>query len=539
MAGEHDSRVTLLRAGTPSRSARPPTSWSLLPDLHEEAARRIRAVALVYGTAYFLSGVLPPLLFADGRAVFFSRPLHWLPAAVSIGAALALAWLVGSSRFSARVKILAGLAFEVIGSYGIAAAEYQNVLSPIIRRDYGQADFGLSWVSVWVLLFTMVIPTPPRVAILGAALSLSAVPVMFALGDNMAQPPMAYFVRLVLPYLVVLLVAYIGSRVIHGLRAEVSKAREMGSYRLVERLGKGGMGEVWRAQHRLLARPAAIKLIRPEVLGGEDPGTRELLLRRFEREAQATAQMCSPHTLALYDFGVADDGTFYYVMELLDGFDLARLVERFGPVPPARAVHFLRQVCASLGEAHEAGLIHRDVKPANLYVCRYGREVDFIKVLDFGLVKHDRPGRVDEGAENLSAAHMSPGGTPAFMSPEQALGESPVDARSDLYAVGCVAYWLLTGSLVFRGVTPMETVVMHVSREPEPPSQRTTRPIPPDLEGIVLSCLAKNPAERPQTADELAERLVRARIGEAWTREQAMAWWEANVSPPSAVPAPR
>ena len=539
MAGEHDSKVTLLLAGTRSRAAGRATSWTLPPDLHEEAARRIRAVALVYAAAYLLSGVLPPLLSAESRAVFFGRTLQWLVAGVSIADALALAWLVGSSRFSARVKILAGLAFQVLGSCGIAAAEYQNVLSPIIRSDYGQADFGLSWVSVWVMMFTMVVPTPPRVALLGAALSLSAVPVMFALGENMAQPPTAFFLRLVLPYLVVLLVAYVGSRVIYGLRAEVSKAREMGSYRLVERLGKGGMGEVWQARHRLLARPAAIKLIRPEVLGGEDLATRELLLRRFEREAQATAQMRSPHTMALYDFGVADDGTFYYVMELLDGLDLSALVERFGPVPPARAVHFLRQVCASLGEAHEAGLIHRDVKPANLYACRYGREVDFIKVLDFGLVKHQRPNAAGDGAEELTAAHMSPGGTPAYMSPEQALGEGQLDARTDLYAVGCVAYWLLTGTLVFKGVTAMETLVMHVSREPEPPSRRTNRPIPPDLDEIVLACLAKNPAARPQTADGLAERLGRARIGEVWTREQAMAWWQANVSPPSASPAPR
>jgi hypothetical protein len=539
MAGQDDTRVTLLRAGAISRSAGRPTTWALPQDLHEDAARRVRAVALVYAAAYFLAGVLPPLLSADSRAVFFGRTLQWLTSAVSIGGALALAWLVGSPRFSSRVKILAGLGFEVLGSCGIAAAEYQNILSPIIRRDYGQSDFGLSWVSVWVLQFTTVVPTPPRVALIAAALSLSAVPVMFALGDNVAQPPVLFFLRLVLPYLVVLLVAYVGSRVIYRLGAEVSKAREMGSYRLVERLGRGGMGEVWRAQHRLLARPAAIKLIRPEMLGGEDPGTRELLLRRFEREAQATAQMRSPHTMALYDFGVADDGTFYYVMELLDGLDLDDLVKRFGPVPPARAVHFLGQVCDSLGEAHAADLIHRDVKPANLYACRNGREVDFIKVLDFGLVKHGRPESAENRADELTAAHMSPGGTPAFMSPEQALGEGLVDARSDLYAVGCVAYWLLTGSLVFKGVTAMETLVMHVSREPDPPSQRTTRAIPPDLEDIVLACLAKDPGARPQTADELAARLARTRVEDEWTPEHAMAWWQANVTPPFAAPAPR
>jgi serine/threonine-protein kinase len=206
-------------------------------------------------------------------------------------------------------------------------------------------------------------------------------------------------------------------------------------------------------------------------------------------------------------------------------------------------VHFLRQACSSLGEAHEAGLIHRDVKPANLYACRYGRELDFIKVLDFGLVKQG-PER-DDGSDRLTAADMSPGGTPAFMAPEQALGESRVDARSDLYALGCVAYWLLTGTLVFKGTTVLETVVLHVNREPDPPSRRTTRPIPADLEAIVLACLAKDPARRPQTADELAERLAATGLGESWTPAEARAWWEAHraapgrVSPPAAAPAPR
>ena len=522
MAMDQDHRVTLLHEGAPSRTGRRSTAWTLPPDLREEAARRTRTVALLYALAYFLAGVLPLLLTEEGQVRFISRPIHWVPTTVSIGDALLLAWLLSSPRFSTRLKILAGHVFVVFGSYGIAAAEYHDILSPIVYRD-GMGDFGLSWVTVWVMLFTTVVPTPPRLTVPTAALSLTAVPVMYALGDNVALTPLGFFFRLVLPNLVVLLLAYVGSRVVYGLGTAVSEAREMGSYRLVERLGKGGMGEVWRAQHRMLARPAAIKLIRPEVLGGQDGGTRELLLRRFEREAQATAQMRSPNTMALYDFGATDDGAFYYVMELLDGFDLDELVERFGPVPPARAVHFLRQICSSLAEAHEAGLIHRDVKPANLYVCRYGREVDFIKVLDFGLVK--RGESAEDGADRLTGAQVSPGGTPAFMSPEQVLGEGEIDARSDLYALGCVAYWLLTGGLVFKGVTPMETLVMHVSREPEPPSRRTGRPIPPDLEAIVLACLAKDPGSRPQTADELSARLAGARVGEPWTREQARDWW--------------
>jgi serine/threonine-protein kinase len=547
MADAHDPRITLLRAGAAPPTSGWPGTWTLPSDLREEAARRTRAVALLYAAAYFLIGILPLLISDEGRTLFLSRTIHWLPATVSIADALALAWLVSHPRVPASVKILAGLAFEVLGSYGIAAAEYHDIQTPIMYADYGVGDFGLSWVSVWVLLFTIVVPARPRIALTAAALSLTAVPVMYAVGHNVALTPYGFFLRLVFPYMVVLLMAYVGSRVVYRLGAAVHEAREMGSYRLVQRLGKGGMGEVWRAQHRLLARPAAIKLIRPEVLGAEDQATRDLLVRRFEREAQATARLRSPHTMELYDFGVADDGTFYYVMELLDGFDLDRLVERFGPVPPARAVHFLRQICASLGEAHEIDLIHRDVKPANLYACRYGRDVDFIKVLDFGLVKHHRGADADD---TLTAANMSPGGTPAFMAPEQALGEGEVDARSDLYALGCVAYWLLTGTLVFRGATALETIVMHASREPEPPSRRTTRPIPPDLEAIVLACLAKDPAKRPQTADELAAMLSAAGVGEEWTQARAREWWARRsadgtaadvrpVSSPSATPSPR
>ncbi len=349
---------------------------------------------------------------------------------------------------------------------------------------------------------------------------------MYLLGGNTQLSPVMLFFALMFPYLIVLLMAYVGARVVYRLGKAVSEAREMGSYRLVERLGRGGMGEVWRARHRMLARPAAIKLIRPEMLGARNSAARELLIRRFEREAQATALMRSVHTMELYDFGVAEDGTFYYVMELLDGFDLDELVQRFGPVPAERAIHLLRQTCASLAEAHEAGLIHRDVKPANLYTCRYGREVDFIKVLDFGLVKQGKA--PEDGDDRLTAAEIGPGGTPAFMSPEQALGEGELDGRTDIYSLGCVAYWLLTGTLVFKGTTAMETVILHVNREPEPPSQRAPQPVPPELEALVLSCLAKDPAQRPQTADELMARLAAVPIAGEWSAARARAWWNEN-----------
>jgi serine/threonine protein kinase len=297
------------------------------------------------------------------------------------------------------------------------------------------------------------------------------------------------------------------------------QARSLGSYQLEERVGQGGMGEVWRATHRLLARQAAIKLVRPETLGG-DAATRRKALARFEREAQATASLRSAHTIELYDFGVSEAGTFYYVMELLAGCDAAVLVERFGPTPAGRAVHLLRQVCDSLGEAHAAGLVHRDVKPSNVFVCRYGRAVDFVKVLDFGLVKP----RVVTGTQLTADNVVS--GTPAFMSPEQVVGKREVDARSDLYAAGCLGYWLLTARYVFEGANPVQIMMGHLKGTPEPPSRRAELPIPEKLDEILMACLEKDPANRPQTADELAAALAGVAGIEEWTLERAERWWE-------------
>jgi len=239
------------------------------------------------------------------------------------------------------------------------------------------------------------------------------------------------------------------------------------------------MGEVWRAEHRMLARPAAIKLVKPARLGSEDADRRTRTLARFEREAQATALMRSPHTIELYDFGMTEDGTFYYVMELLDGFDLETLVKRFGPVPAERAVHLVCQVCDSLADAHEAGLIHRDIKPANIYVCRYGRRLDVVKVLDFGMVKkqHD-----SESADMRLTVQHAAYGTPAYMAPEQVLGESDIDGRTDIYAVGCVAYWLLAGRFVFPAVNAPAMMAQHRREIPEPPSIHSKLPIPEALE---------------------------------------------------------
>ncbi len=330
-----------------------------------------------------------------------------------------------------------------------------------------------------------------------------------------------------LGYGLVVLMGYVGARVVYKLGADVGRAREMGSYRLIDRIGRGGMGEVWKAEHRMLARAAAIKLIRPEALGG-DADTRQIALARFEREAQATASLRSPHTIELYDFGISDTGTFFYVMELLDGYDAQVLVKRFGPLPAERAVHLLTQVCDSLSEAHAAGLVHRDIKPSNIHVCRYGRKFDFVKVLDFGMVKlrHDVGDR--EAMAQLTVANVI-AGTPAFMAPEQVLGDAASDGRTDLYAVGCVAFWLLTGQTVFQGATVMDMLTQHARDEPPPPSQCSELPIPPALDEVILQCLAKRPEDRPQSADKLAQALQVAGDARAWTEAQGREWWEQRL----------
>jgi serine/threonine-protein kinase len=312
---------------------------------------------------------------------------------------------------------------------------------------------------------------------------------------------------------------------VYGLTVEVKRAREMGSYRLVEKLGQGGMGEVWRAEHRMLARGAAIKLIRPSALGAGGSHAHEMV-KRFEREAQATAALRSPHTIEVYDYGVADDGTFHYVMELLDGFSFQTLVERFGVLPPERAVSLLRQACHSLAEAHAAGLVHRDVKPANLFVCRLGLDVDFVKVLDFGLVKLSGPRAPGDEALTAQGAFN---GTPGFMPPEVALGTDPVDGRADIYALGCVAYWLLTGQRVFEGTNAMQMVIDHVRTPPVPPSRRGAQPIPEALEDIVMRCLQKDPGARPASAAALSRELFALDLEARWTEARGREWWQTHT----------
>jgi serine/threonine-protein kinase len=266
--------------------------------------------------------------------------------------------------------------------------------------------------------------------------------------------------------------------------------------------------------------------VRPEVLGAARDSDVRLITERFMREAQATAVLCSPHTIDLYDFGVTKEGAFYYVMELLVGRDLESLVRDFGPLPANRAIYLLRQVCHSLAEAHDRGLVHRDIKPANIYVCRMGMDYDFVKVLDFGLVKFGDRSSTRRSA--MTGDHMT-SGTPAYMAPEVILGDAETDRRADMYALGCVAYWMLTGQLVFEAETPMKMFMEHLQSTPVPPSQRTELPIPRELESVVMRCLDKDPRKRPD-ATELFQVSCECRASDPWDNDAAREWWELNLS---------
>ncbi|HKA53888.1 MAG TPA: serine/threonine-protein kinase [Candidatus Binatia bacterium] len=286
--------------------------------------------------------------------------------------------------------------------------------------------------------------------------------------------------------------AVYGSHRIESLRRAEVQARRLGQYALKQRLGGGGMGEVFLADHLLLRRPCAVKLIRPERTG--DPKN----LRRFEREVQMTATLTHPNTVQIYDYGHAADGTFYYVMEYLPGLTLEELVRRDGPLPHARAVHFLRQICGALKEAHGRGLIHRDIKPGNLMICERGGIADVAKLLDFGLVLS--PERETDGEKLTQDGTVT--GTPAYLSPEQAGGQDKVDARSDIYSLGALAYFLLTGQPPFAGRSGVKMLAAHLYEEPQRLLPR--RPdIPPDLEAVVLRCLAKDPERRFPDVDSL------------------------------------
>jgi serine/threonine-protein kinase len=309
------------------------------------------------------------------------------------------------------------------------------------------------------------------------------------------------------------------TQALYGMRKSLHKARSLGNYVIERELGQGGMGRVFMAQHALLCRPTAIKTLEAIQFDGR-PGH----LKRFEREVRLSATLTHPNTITIYDFGRSSDDTFYYAMEYLEGLDLQRLVERFGSMPPERAVYILRQVCGALAEAHARGIIHRDIKPSNIFLTNRGGLFDFVKVLDFGLAK-----QVDVDDTSTLTQDGALFGTPRYMAPEMVYGKDEVDNRADIYNVGGVAYWMVTGHAPFESESSVEVIVDHVKTEPKPPSTVTEVPIPEELDGIILRCLEKKPSDRFQTALELLSALDGIQFEEPWDEDRACSWWSLHA----------
>ncbi len=377
---------------------------------------------------------------------------------------------------------------------------------------------GITSIFAVMMIYGMFIPNTWRRAaavVIPIALSPVVVPTMLA----MLHPEFAAHARRIaspelmtsnaLTLLVGGALAIFGTHTINALRVEAFAARQFGQYRLGRRLGTGGMGEVYLAEHQLLKRPCAIKLIHSGRTGDRRA------MARFEREVRTTARLSHPNTIEIYDYGRTGDGTFYYVMEYLRGLSLDELVVRHGPLPPGRVIYLLRQACAALGEAHAAGVIHRDIKPANIFASRRGNLYDFVKLLDFGLVKTlSEPSSVQLSQDHTVA------GSPLFMAPEQATGGRVPDGRTDLYALGAVAYYLLTGRPPFEGQTAMQVMIAH-ARDPVTPPSRLRPGLSADLEAIVLRCLAKDPAGRFPDADAFACALAACADATSWDADRA------------------
>ncbi|QDV34851.1 serine/threonine-protein kinase [Tautonia plasticadhaerens] len=523
-------------------------------DLSEETREllriRLRAVAgilLIGFIAFFLRNQFLPQ--SQGIRLFFAiDSLHVLTILLLGGALLLL-----EQRRDWSMRRLRQMELVIFGSSLLffVALHYSTVTHWIERGDFevtrallldgppdpgtvaalveaagrliGSIEGSVVFIMILIILYGLFVPNTWRraaraVGLLFLAAAAVQATVLVQTADSRAMVErLASFEQISTNVLILLLAALIsvyGSHLINSLRVEAFEARRLGQYMLRGRIGGGGMGEVYLAEHQLLKRPCAIKLIRPDRAG--DP----VALRRFEREVRAMARLSHWNTIEVYDYGRTEDGTFYYVMEYLRGLALDALVARHGPLPPARAVYLLRQACDSLAEAHAAGLVHRDLKPANLFAAARGGRHDVVKVLDFGLVKGLGPEAGEPGVDRAESVS----GTPLYMSPEQATADPRLGPRSDLYALGAVSYFLLTGRPPHPGDSPLKVMAAVARVPPEPPSRHRAG-IPVDLERVVLRCLAKEPHDRFPSAEALGRALASCSCAPDWDASRAASWW--------------
>jgi serine/threonine-protein kinase len=484
-----------------------------LPANSDEDLRFVQDRIALLGKATFLIslmflavGAVADLVALSKRFTLIARSYHVFATLL----ALAVWWVARRGRLLSP-RVLQWL--DVVGTLGLCWA--YAAMGHYTRQPYGLFT-GLLAITHVSISRAMIVPSLPNRTVWLAVSSFAAILVSCVVMPISAEMMQAGATRgrgiitSLLWSTAGVAVATMASTVIYGLREIAREARQLGQYALEGKIGEGGMGEVYRARHAMLRRPTAVKL-----LSGDGS---EAQLRRFEKEVQLTARLTHPNTISIYDYGRTPDGVFYYAMELLDGLSLEELVRRHGPLPAGRVIHLVRQVCAALKEAHGIGLIHRDIKPANIHLCRRGDVPDFVKVLDFGLVRDVKSGG-DVTRSNVDAVV----GTPLFMSPEAILMPDRIDARADIYGLGCVAYYLVTGAPPFEGQNIVEICAHHLHSTPPPPSTRAT--VPDDLERVLLSCLAKDRADRPESAEALSRSFESCRDAKTWTEADAEAWW--------------
>jgi serine/threonine-protein kinase len=500
-----------------------------------EALRRTRLLAAAVCLAAVYTLLVAWVFLSDHPGTLCSLGTDFSPRMVLLGLhgliAAAVAGLLASEAPLSRRQLRAVEYTLFLGLTLVSMASLYFVGLDLMRRGPESAPVILAFVKngliqmlILMMIYGMLIPNPPAIAArtlslmflgpvaVGVALRMhpEVAPVLERLGE--AEEAGSNFLFLGMGTALAIYGAYL----VNGIRTQLHEALKFGQYKLVRSLGAGGMGEVYLAEHALLKRPCALKLIRPDA--GADP----LALARFEREVQSSARLAHHNTIEIYDYGHTEDGTFYYVMEYLRGLSLGDLVKQAGPLPAGRVIYLFRQICAGLAEAHGLGLIHRDLKPANVFVAVLGGEADVAKVLDFGLVKVTK----EPEATSLTA-EMTVSGTPHYMAPEQAAASRDLDARADVYALGAMLYYALTGQPPFHGENAFAVMMAH-ARDPITRPSEVRPGIPGDLEDVVLRALAKNPADRFSGVRELSDALAACASASEWGPRQADEWWASN-----------
>lgn len=490
----------------------PQNTTSPSPDWLAPCRARLSLLAMLLAGLSLVGLALPSALFPRSEALLGTRALFHLTIWGLLLDAVIL-WLTRRAQLTDERVLSWGFVYQGLRVSTLAFFPLSVASAP-----------GLTWAHLITLVFPLALPLD---RIWSHVLTLfSASAPLLALGlYALLEPTTVSASHLLHTSLGSLFTFAFGLFVLGAVRHFTREdPNKIGSYNLVTKIGTGGMGEVWQAEHRFLSRPAAIKLIPRSLQTSADSA--EKIFRRFRREAQVTASLNSPHTVQVFDYGTTDEGSYYYVMEHLDGFDLQKLVQRYGPLTPGRALYFLQQICDSIGEAHNAGLIHRDLKPSNLFIVRRGLQGDFIKVLDFGLVALGAPLRTETFDGKITAAGMMTG-TPAYMSPEMVTGDE-LDPRADLYSLGCVLFYLVTGKLLYPGLSSMQMALAHAHEPPPLPSQSSAQPIPDDVERLILLLLEKDPARRPASAEELSRLILEMPTLHTWSSLDSIAWWNQN-----------